>query len=63
LTDAKHFSQPIVTTLEPLTEFYSAEAYHQDYARNNPMQPYIRAAAISKVCKVREKHADLIKKA
>ncbi|HEY2827549.1 MAG TPA: bifunctional methionine sulfoxide reductase B/A protein [Pirellulales bacterium] len=62
LTDAKKFSDPIVTTLEPLVEFFSAEAYHQDYARNNPMQPYIRAAAIPKVCKVREKHAALIKK-
>jgi methionine-S-sulfoxide reductase len=62
LTDAKHFSRPIVTTLEPLVEFFSAEAYHQDYARNNPMQPYIQAAAFPKVCKVREKHADLIKK-
>ncbi len=62
LTDAKHFSQPIVTTLEPLVEFFSAEAYHQDYARNNPLQPYIGTAAIPKVCKVREKHADLIKK-
>jgi methionine-S-sulfoxide reductase len=62
LTDAKHFARPIVTTLEPLGTFYPAEAYHQDYARNNPMQPYIRAAAIPKVCKVREKHSDLIRK-
>jgi peptide methionine sulfoxide reductase msrA/msrB len=62
LTDAEKFSGPIVTTLEPLTEFYTAEAYHQDYARNNPMQPYIRAATVPKVCKVREKHANLLKK-
>jgi peptide methionine sulfoxide reductase msrA/msrB len=63
LTESKHFSEPIVTTLEPLEEFYPAEAYHQDYAQNNPMQPYIRAAAIPKVCKVREKYSDLLKKA
>ncbi len=61
LTDAKAFSRPIVTTLEPLTAFYPAEEYHQDYARNNPMQPYIQMQAVPKVCKIREKHAELIK--
>ena len=25
----------------PLTEFFSAEAYHQDYLTLNPTQPYI----------------------
>jgi peptide methionine sulfoxide reductase msrA/msrB len=62
LTDAKKFSKPIVTTLEPLVEFFPAEGYHQDYARNNPMQPYIAAHAIPKACKIREKHPALIRK-
>lgn len=48
LDDAKVFPSPIVTTLEPLKEFYEAEKYHQDYARLNPLQPYIRAAALPK---------------
>lgn len=26
----------VVTTLEPFTEFYSAEEYHQDYLQKNP---------------------------
>jgi peptide-methionine (S)-S-oxide reductase len=26
----------VVTTLEPLTEFYPAEEYHQDYLQKNP---------------------------
>lgn len=60
LNEAKKFRRPIVTTLESLTDFYTAEAYHQDYARKNPLQPYIQATAVPKVCKVREKHADLI---
>jgi methionine-S-sulfoxide reductase len=62
LTDQRVFSRPIVTTLEPLGEFYPAEEYHQDYARNNPGQPYIQAVSTPKVCKVREKHAALIRK-
>lgn len=27
---------PIVTTLEPFTKFWSAEEYHQDYLQKNP---------------------------
>src|SRR6185295_9278982 len=42
LNEAKAFPRPIVTTLEPLTAYYPAEAYHQDYARQNPDQPYIK---------------------
>lgn len=29
------FDRPIVTTLEPYTKFYTAEAYHQEYYVNN----------------------------
>lgn len=41
LTAAKAFNAPIVTKVEPLKAFYPAEAYHQDYLRLNPNQPYI----------------------
>lgn len=47
------FPGPIVTTLEPLTAFYPAEPYHHDYARRNPAQPYVQAAALPKVEKLR----------
>lgn len=60
LTAGRAFTRPIVTTLEPLGAFYPAEEYHQDYARNNPDQPYIQFHALPKACKIREKHADLI---
>ena len=50
-----------MTTLEPLTAFYPAEDYHQDYARLNPEQPYIQSVSFPKVCKVREKHAGLVR--
>lgn len=33
---AKHWPRPVVTTIEPLTRFYSAESYHQDYLLKNP---------------------------
>jgi methionine-S-sulfoxide reductase len=61
LSAVKKFERPIVTTLEPLAAFYPAEDYHQDYARRNPDQPYIQAVSMPKVCKVRQKHADLLR--
>jgi peptide-methionine (S)-S-oxide reductase len=41
LDKAHAFSAPIVTTLEPLTGFYPAEDYHQDFAVLHPNYPYI----------------------
>ncbi len=61
LTDQKVFKNPIVTTLEPLTEFHVAEDYHQDYVCNNPGNGYVRAVALPKVEKVREKFAEKLK--
>ncbi len=48
---------PIVTTIEPLTEFFRAEAYHQGYFRDNPDQSYCRAVISPKVAKLRQKFA------
>ena len=62
LNAQKAFSKPVATTLEPLTAFYPAEDYHQDYARLNPEQPYIQSHSIPKACQVRQKHASLMKK-
>jgi peptide-methionine (S)-S-oxide reductase len=63
LADAKAFDRPVVTTLEPLKPggFYEAELYHQNYAACNASNPYIRAQAIPKVRKVREKFKDQVK--
>ena len=41
LTKAGAYRRPIVTTLEPLTTFYPAEAYHQNYLALHPTQAYI----------------------
>lgn len=40
LNEAKVYDKPIVTQVEPMTEFYPAENYHQDYYRQNPNQGY-----------------------
>jgi peptide-methionine (S)-S-oxide reductase len=54
LSEAKVFCKPIVTTLEPLTEFFPAEKYHQNYARLNPLQPYIQRYATPKAAKMKK---------
>lgn len=62
LNAAKAFPRPIVTSLEPLVKFFPAEQYHQGYAKLHPDQPYIAHHALPQACKVREKHASLVKK-
>lgn len=55
------FSKPVATTLEPLVEFFEAEAYHHNYAALNPSQPYIAAVAAPKVEKLKKVHGDKLK--
>lgn len=43
---------PIVTQVVPFEAFYPAEAYHQQYFRKNPAQPYCRAVVAPKVIKL-----------
>ena len=34
--ESGRWNEPVVTTLEPLTRFWPAEDYHQDYLERNP---------------------------
>ena len=52
---------PLVTEMVPLTAFYPAEDYHQDYFRRNPGQGYCRAVIAPKVAKFRTQHLDRLK--
>jgi peptide-methionine (S)-S-oxide reductase len=38
LARTKPFAEPIVTEITAATAFYPAEAYHQDYAKKNPIR-------------------------
>ena len=57
------FGSPIVTEVVPAPVFYPAEAYHQDYYRQNPDKAYCRAMITPKVAKLRIKYADRLKPA
>ncbi|MFW5707306.1 MAG: peptide-methionine (S)-S-oxide reductase MsrA [Bacteroidota bacterium] len=45
---------PLVTEISPLTNFYVAEDYHQDYYEKNPNQPYCTFVIGPKMEKLRK---------
>ncbi len=55
------FPGSIVTEVAELTEFHPAEAYHQEYYRNNPNQPYCTFLIDPKVAKFRQTFTDRLK--
>lgn len=59
LDAAKVFPGAIVTEVTPLKGFYSAEAYHQDYALHNPNNPYILVCDRPKIQALKEQFPDL----
>src|SRR6476620_9420344 len=58
LTREQVWDDPIVTQVVPLTTFYSAEEYHQDYYSSNAAQPYCQIVIAPKVAKFRKKYLD-----
>lgn len=54
---------PIVTTIEPQAPWYAAEAYHQDYYKNNPSAGYCAAVVGPKLAKFRKGYAARLKRA
>ena len=61
MTQSGVYHQPIITEVLPLTNYWPAEDYHQDYFANNPNQGYCMAVAAPKVAKFRKTFARLAK--
>lgn len=62
LTTEKIYPNPIVTELEPLQKFFSAEAYHQNYYnQNKDANPYCQVVIDPKIAKIRASFAHLLK--
>lgn len=53
LDAARVFPRKIVTQVAPLSRFYPAEDYHQDYATLHPESPYIAAFDRPKIANLR----------
>ena len=54
------WSGKIVTEVTPAETFYPAEAYHQNYFRNNPTQGYCMAIIAPKVAKFRKQYLEML---
>lgn len=52
----------ITTQVEQLTTFYKAEAYHQDFEKNNPNNPYIKGVSHPRMDAFKKKSKELLKK-
>lgn len=61
ITEAQIWDGPIVTEVEPLSEFFVAEDYHQKYFLSNPNQPYCRVVVAPKVAKFRKQYLERLK--
>jgi peptide-methionine (S)-S-oxide reductase len=59
--ESKTYRAPIVTEVEPLANYSTAEAYHQDYFLNNPNQGYCAFVVGPKVEKFQKTFAARVK--
>ena len=62
LNESGAFKKGIVTEISPLTKFYPAEDYHQNYYSSNPSQGYCQYVIRPKVEKFTRQFADKLKK-
>ncbi len=61
LEDEKIWSDPIMTEISPLENFYPAENYHEDYFNRNGSQPYCSFVVAPKVKKFKEVFSSKLK--
>ena len=63
LNTSSVYGDPIVTEVKPLTVFYPAESYHQNYYVQNSKTSYCEVIINPKLQKVQEQFAQLLKSA
>jgi peptide-methionine (S)-S-oxide reductase len=63
LSSAHIFADPIVTRVDPLSGFYPAEGYHQDYLIRNPDSLYIVVNDLPKITALKRLYPDLYRDA
>ncbi|MBL0421028.1 peptide-methionine (S)-S-oxide reductase MsrA [Ramlibacter sp. AW1] len=57
----KAYPGPVVTEVQPLSNYWPAEDYHQDFFEKNPYQGYCLAVAAPKVAKFRKTFSQLVR--
>ena len=56
------YKDPIVTKIEPFTNFYQAEDYHQNYYERNSYQPYCKLVIDPKIQNLMSQFGEIVKK-
>ena len=62
ISAARVWDHPIVTNVQPFTQFFKAEDYHQNYFQEHTSQPYCQVVIAPKVAKFRKEHLASLKK-
>ncbi|MDX2134179.1 MAG: peptide-methionine (S)-S-oxide reductase MsrA [Saprospiraceae bacterium] len=55
------YDKPIAVDIQPFTVFYLAEAYHQNYERNHPENPYVQRVSIPRLNRMKAQFPQLLK--
>lgn len=61
INNSKEFDDPVATEVVPLSKFFTAEEYHQNYYQKNIDQPYCTYVIVPKLEKLQEKFKNLLK--
>ncbi len=54
--EAAKLGQAVATEIQPLTKFWPADAYHQDFVKRNPDQGYVRTVSYERMDRVGAAH-------
>ncbi len=61
LNSSNKLGAPVITEVEPLKEFYPAEAYHRNYYERNSTAPYCQVVINPKLEHLQKEFAELLK--
>ncbi len=61
LNASKRYKAPIAVQVMPLTKFWTAESYHQDYIAKNPGSRYVQYVSIPEIKKFQKQYPELVK--
>ena len=58
---SKQLEAPVAAEVLPFQKFWIAEAYHQNYEKLHPNQPYIKGVSVPRLNKFKKKFPNLLK--
>lgn len=61
LDESGKYKKPIAVIIQPFKVFYVAEAYHQNYEKNHPENPYVQNVSIPRINKMKAQFPQLLK--